>query len=119
MFRLCCNCNRCRHCCNEQYYNRSMENDDVTMEQLMQMANTGALIIDIRSPQEYNEGHINGSIVLPDYEIRRNANKIIPNKKQLIIVYCGTGIRSKKAQRLLQRMGYTNVYNLYKGTENY
>jgi len=96
-----------------------MENDDVTIEQLMQMANIGALIIDIRSPQEYNEGHLNGAIVLPDYEIRRNANRIIPNKNQVIIVYCGTGIRSKNAQRLLQRMGYVNVYNLYKGTENY
>ena len=79
----------------------------------------GAILIDIRSPQEYNEGHLEGAIVLPEYEIYSKAKKILPNKNQTIIVYCGNGIRSKKSQRIMRRMGYTNVYNLYKGTENY
>ena len=60
-----------------------------------------------------------GAIVLPEYEIYSKAKKILPNKNQTIIVYCGNGIRSKKSQRIMRRMGYTNVYNLYKGTENY
>ncbi len=116
MFIRCC-FNRC--CCNRECCNRCMDQFDITMEQLQQMQTLGALIVDIRSPQEYEEGHINGAIVLPDYEIYKNANKIIPDKNQVIVVYCGTGIRSKNALKMLKRMGYINVYNLYKGTENY
>ena len=112
MFKnFCCRCKR-------KFY-RCMEKDDINLEQMKIMEMEGALIVDIRSPQEYNEGHINGAILLPDYEIYRNAQNVIPNKKDTIIVYCGTGTRSKKAQKLLQKLGYTSVYNLYKGTENY
>lgn len=117
MFRICCNCNK--YCYNKKLYNRSMEKFDVTIDELIQMQQAGALVIDIRSPQEYNEGHLDGAIVLPDYEIRRSVNRVIPNKNQVIIVYCGNGVRSKNTQKCLQRMGYTNVYNLYKGTQNY
>lgn len=109
MFRLCCKC----------MCNRGMDNYDIDMNRLTKMKQSGALIVDIRSPQEYNEGHLSEAIVIPDYEIRSKISKIIPNKNQVIIVYCGTGIRSKNAQRFLRRMGYMNVYNLYKGTENY
>lgn len=111
MFRRCC---RCCRCCNSVRKDES----DIDMNQLNQMKQIGAVIIDIRSPQEYKEGHIDEAIVIPDYEIRR-INKIISDKSQLIIVYCGNGIRSKKVQRYLKQMGYYNVYNLYKGTENY
>lgn len=109
---------KCYKCCSNNC-NRYMDKYDITMEQLIELKNNGALIVDIRSPQEYKEGHIEGAIVIPDYEIRKTIYSIIPNKKQLIIVYCGTGIRSKNVQRYLQKMGYNNVYNLYKGTENY
>ena len=112
MFRKKYNCNRC--CCF-----RTMDKFDINLQQLNQMSQQGAIIIDIRSPQEYEEGHIVGAIVLPDYDIRRKINKVIPNKNQLVVVYCGTGIRSKRVQKHMQQMGYSNVYNLYKGTENY
>ena len=112
-------CNCYRYCNEKVYWDRSSDKFDVTMEQLQKMQQDGALIVDIRSPQEYKEGHINGAISIPEYEIRRNAIRVIPNKNQVIITYCGTGIRSKNAMRILQRLGYTNVYNLYKGTENY
>ena len=105
---------RCYRCC----YNMRKDDSDIDINQLNQMKQIGAIIIDIRSPQEYNEGHIDEAIVIPDYEIRK-INRIIQDKNQLIIVYCGNGIRSKKAQRYLKQMGYNNVYNLYKGTENY
>lgn len=108
---LCCilkrNCYRC------------MEKDDITLEQLKELENQGAVVLDIRSPQEYEEGHIDGAILLPEYEIYKNAQNVIPNKEEVIITYCGSGTRSKKAQRILQRLGYNNVYNLYKGTQNY
>ena len=105
--------------CNRFFCNRYMDKYDITMRQLMELKNNGAVLVDIRSIQEYNEGHLEGAIVIPDYEIRKTIYKIIPNKNQLMVVYCGTGIRSKNVQRYLQKMGYVNVYNLYKGTENY
>ncbi len=103
-----------RRCCK-----RTMNQFDVTMDELLQMQAQGAIICDIRSPQEYNEGHLPGAILLPEYEIFRNAIKILPNKDSVIILYCGTGSRSYSSLRKFQRLGYTNVYNLYKGTENY
>lgn len=112
MFGLCCNCSR-------SYCNSNMEKYDIDMNMLITMKKEGALVLDVRSPQEYREGHIDGSIVIPDYEIRRTANNIIKDKKQVIIVYCSNGIRSKRTMQLLQKMGYVNVYNLYKGIENY
>lgn len=108
-----------RYCNEKEYWDRSSGEFDVTMEQLQKMHLEGALIVDIRSPQEYKEGHIEGAVSLPEYEIRRNASRLIPNKNQVIITYCGTGIRSKNAMRLLRSIGYVNVYNLHKGTENY
>lgn len=117
MFRRYCNYYKC--CYTKDDWDRSIGQFDITMEQLEHMKKNGALIVDIRSEQEYKEGHLDGAIVLPEYDIHRKVSRIIPNKNQLIIVYCGTGIRSKNARRILQNMGYTNVYNLYKGTENY
>ena len=110
------NCFRCIFC-NNRY--RSMEKNDITMEELKRMQSQGAIIIDVRSPQEYAEGHIEGAIVIPEYELKIRAKEIIKDKSQLIVVYCPRGFRSKKAQRILKYMGYENVYNLYKGLENY
>lgn len=104
-------------CWNNGY--RSMEKDDITMEELKNMADKGAIILDVRSPQEYREGHIEGAIVIPEYELKFRAQEILKDKDKAIIVYCPSGIRSKRAQRLLKCMGYENVYNLYKGFENY
>lgn len=96
-----------------------MSTFDINMEQLKKLQDEGATLLDIRSPQEYNEGHLNGAISIPEYELYRKASNKLKDKNETIIVYCGTGSRSKKAQIILQRLGYLNVYNLYKGTENY
>ncbi len=96
-----------------------MDKDDITMEQLENMAKEGAIILDVRSPQEYQEGHIDGAVLIPEYELRITAKEMLKDKKQVIVVYCPSGFRSKRAQRLLNYMGYENVYNLYKGLENY
>ena len=97
---------------------RSMEKDDIDMEKLEDLLSKGAKIIDVRSPQEYNEGHIEGSILIPEYEIRQTAKKILEDTSEQIVVYCSSGIRSKKAQKKLKNMGYENVYNLYYGLDS-
>ena len=91
---------------------RGMEQADITMEELKNLEKKGAILLDVRSPQEYKEGHLNGAISLPEYEIKENVETILKNKKEIIIVYCSSGSRSKKAQKELIEMGYETVYNL-------
>jgi len=75
------------------------------------------IIIDVRSPQEYKEGHISGAINIPEYELLSKANNILNNKTARIIVYCKSGSRSKKAIKTFKKLGFTNLYNLEGGIE--
>ena len=70
---------------------------------------SGYIIIDARTRSEYDEGHIPGSILIPEYEIADRAEKELPDKDQLILVYCRSGRRSKIAAEELVKLGYTNV----------
>ena len=70
---------------------------------------SGYIIIDARTQEEYDEGHIPGAILIPEYEIADRAEKELPDKDQLILVYCRSGRRSKIAAQSLADMGYTNV----------
>lgn len=67
------------------------------------------IIVDAREQSEYDEGHIKGAIVIPYTEIEQKAEEMLPNKEQLILVYCRSGRRSKIAAQSLANMGYTNV----------
>ena len=91
------------------------DNKDITKEELDIYIKEGATIIDVRSPQEYKEGHVNGAISIPDYQIKKDIQKYIKEKDELIVVYCSTGHRSQNAQKILESLGYTNVYNVYEG----
>ena len=70
---------------------------------------SGYIIIDARTQEEYDEGHIPGAILMPEYEIADRAEKELPDKDQLILVYCRSGRRSKIASEELVKLGYTNV----------
>ena len=70
---------------------------------------SGYIIIDARTQTEYDEGHIAGAILIPEYEIADRAEKELPDKNQLILVYCRSGRRSKIAAEELVKLGYTNV----------
>lgn len=67
------------------------------------------IILDSRTQEEFDEGHIEGAILIPEYEIAARAEKELPNKNQLILVYCRSGRRSKIAAQALADSGYTNV----------
>lgn len=67
------------------------------------------VIIDARTQSEYDEGHIAGAILIPEYEISERAEEELPDKDQLILVYCRSGRRSKIAAAALVELGYTNV----------
>ena len=98
---------------------RNMELYDINMQELKAKQNKGAIIVDVRSSQEYNEGHICGAINIPEYEINCKIDKALPNKDKEIVLYCSSGIRSKDAYKKLKKIGYKSVYNLYGGLENY
>ena len=70
---------------------------------------SGYVILDTRERYEYDEGHIPGAILIPYGEIADRAEKELPDKDQLILVYCRSGRRSKIAAEELVKLGYTNV----------
>ena len=67
------------------------------------------IILDVRRPDEYSDGHIPGAINIPNEEIGTNEIAELPNKSQLILVYCRSGRRSKEASEKLVKLGYTNI----------
>lgn len=99
----------------KEYFKRKIDKDDITIEELENLRKKGVKIIDVRSPQEYKEGHIDGAISIPEYEIKKTGEKLLKNKDEKIILYCSSGTRSKKAQKILQKLGYKRVFNLYEG----
>ena len=70
---------------------------------------TDYVLLDTRTDEEFAEGHIEGAIMIPEYEIADKAKAAIPDKDTLILVYCRSGRRSKIASMLLVELGYTNV----------
>jgi len=68
-------------------------------------------ILDVRTGDEFKGGHIKGAILIPVDEIASQAEKKLPDKNAVLLVYCASGGRSAAACRTLSGMGYTNVYN--------
>lgn len=89
----------------------SISYERITAEQAKALMDTeqNYIIIDARTQSEFDEGHIPGAILIPEYEIAERAERELPNKDQLILVYCRSGRRSKIAAQALVDLGYTNV----------
>ena len=69
----------------------------------------GYIILDVREQDEYDAGHIPGAILIPYTQIEEKATAMLPDKDQLILVYCRSGRRSKIAAEALAELGYTNI----------
>ena len=84
---------------------------NITAEEAKQIMDTekGYIILDVRTQEEYDEGHIPGAIVIPHEEIAERAEDALTDKDQLILVYCRSGRRSKIAAEALAELGYTNI----------
>ena len=67
------------------------------------------IILDTRTQEEYEQGHIPGAILIPHDQIKDLAEGLLPDKDQLILVYCRSGRRSKLAAQDLLSLGYTNI----------
>ena len=85
--------------------------EQITAEQAKTIMDTEKdyVIIDARTDEEFAEGHIENAILIPEYEIANRAEEELPDKEQLILVYCRSGRRSKIASEELVKLGYTNV----------
>ena len=84
---------------------------NITAEEAKEIMDSGKdfLILDVRTREEYDLGHIPGAILIPDTEIELRAEKELPDKDQLLLVYCRSGRRSKLASEVLVKLGYTNI----------
>ena len=76
------------------------------------------IIIDVRSRREFKEKHIDGAINIPLPEVKKNIEKYVKDTNKKILVYCEYGGRSTKAVKILEALGYRNIYNLKGGLEN-
>ena len=84
----------------------------ITCSQKDELVKDGAILIDVRTAQEYAEGNLEGSINLTVDTISVNIEKLVPDKNATIVVYCRSGNRSAPAKGVLNNLGYKNVYDL-------
>ena len=84
----------------------------ISAEKAMEMMKTeqNLLIVDVRSPEEYNKKHVKNAILVPIDDIKEGKLDKLPDKNQTLLLYCWTGRRAEKAADLLVKRGYTNVY---------
>ena len=83
----------------------------ITMDEAVTMMaqETGYIILDVRRPDEFAAGHIPNAINVPNESIGTSEIPELPDKNQLIMVYCRSGRRSKEASEKLVKLGYTNI----------
>ena len=87
--------------------------ENVGPEELSEALAAGAVVVDVRTPGEFAQGHVPGAINLPVEEVARWADRI--PKDRPVYLYCRSGNRSRKAAEYLARKGYTNLYNVEGG----
>ena len=84
---------------------------NITAEEAKEIIDSeeGYIILDVRTQEEYDQGHIPGAILIPNTAIEAKAEDVLTDKNQLILVYCRSGRRSKIAAEALVELGYTNI----------
>ena len=84
---------------------------NITAQEAKEIMDTqeGYVILDTRTQEEYDQGHIPGAVLIPYDEVLQKAETILTDKNQLILVYCRSGRRSKLAANDLVKLGYTNI----------
>lgn len=92
----------------------NIEYREITPEEVKEKEknNEEFIILDVRTDEEYKEGHIKGSIHIPVAELEERAIKELKDKNEQIFIYCRTGNRSETASKMLIKLKYKNVYDL-------
>lgn len=73
--------------------------------------NEDIIILDVRTEEEYAEGHIENSLLIPDTEIEDKAEELLTDKDALILIYCRSGRRSENVTKELIELGYTKTFD--------
>ena len=89
----------------------------VLMEQSVKVDLNTVILLDVRSPEEYVSGYLQGALNIPHDRIEAEISAIAPDKTAQVILYCRSGRRANTALETLRAMGYTNVSN-YGGLED-
>jgi rhodanese-related sulfurtransferase len=91
--------------------------EEIPQETLKQWMAEGKelVILDIREPVDYDNGHIQGAINLPRGLLELDIDEVVPNQDKVVVTYCGGGSRSALSAQTLQVMGYNHVYSLIGG----
>ncbi len=87
--------------------------EKINPEQAKNMMDDGQpyILIDVRTDEEFKENHIDGAILIPDYDIGTLVEEKVPDKDARILVYCRSGRRSASAAMKMVDLGYTDVYD--------
>lgn len=85
----------------------------ISAEQAKEIMDTADefIILDVRTEEEYQEGHIEGAILIPDYDLASKAEELLSNKSTTLLIYCRSGRRSALAANTLIGLGYTSLYD--------
>ncbi len=84
----------------------------ISAKDALKKLKNGALVIDVRSPGEFNSGHLPVAINIPLDEIETALLKRVKDKNQVLLLHCASGMRSGMAKSKLKGMGYANAFNL-------
>ena len=84
----------------------------VSTKDALEKLKTGALVIDVRSPGEFSSGHLARAINIPLAEIETAVPTRVPDKNQVLLLHCASGMRSGMAKSKLNGLGYRNAFNL-------
>ena len=89
----------------------AVNGDPELAKQAWPMIENGALLIDVRTKEEFDAGHIEGAINIPYQETNALMNAIGTDKQRPVVVYCRSGKRAGRAKATLDENGYTNIFN--------
>ena len=84
---------------------------DAQQAKEMMDSSSDLILLDVRTQEEYDESHIKGALLIPDYEISDKAGELLADKEATILIYCRSGRRSALAAQALSDLGYSSVYD--------
>ena len=80
-------------------------------DEAWKLINNGALLLDVRTSGEFSQGHIKGAQHIPHTQVSARLAELDPDKDRPVVLYCAAGVRAEKARKVLQKAGYTHIYN--------
>ena len=84
----------------------------ITGAKARELVSSGALLVDVRTPQEFASGHVDGAKNIPVSELRARAAELGTDHTRPVVVYCASGMRSASAKGQLKKLGFASVYDL-------